>query len=63
MKWLLYKSGVEKAKEVDYVKEFSLYPESIGEFKGVVRFGLLEDHFSCCGESHSGEVYQRWGDK
>lgn len=24
-------SGVEKVKEVDYVKEFSLYPESNGK--------------------------------
>lgn len=32
---------------------------STGEFKEAVRFVLLEDHLSCCGESHSGEVYQR----
>lgn len=54
--------GVEKVKEVDCVKEFSLYLRamgSIGEFKEVVRFVLLKDHPSCCGESHSGEVYQK----
>ena len=58
--------GVEKVKEVDYVKEFHFIPRamgSTGEFKEAVRFVLLEDHLSCCGESHSGEVYQRWGDK
>lgn len=53
-------------KEIDYVKEFSLYPESNGKhwrvLKAMLGFGALEDYLSCCGESHSGEVYQRWGD-
>lgn len=32
-------SGVEKVKEVDYVKEFSLYPESNGKHWRVLKGG------------------------